>query len=291
MVSKKLIIITAVLAIASLACSVTLNAPTVDVVTGPTVTEDILVESLDTVEATKVELNFGAGQLFLEPGASALIEGTATYNVEELQPEVDSSNERVLISTGDNSFTLDFNSIPNFTIDDIENRWDLQLGEDIIDLVIQSGAYEGDMELGGLALENLTISDGAADVKVTFSEVNPVEMTQLNYDSGASNIELSGLANANFGYMSFDAGLGDYTLDFSGELQQDAIVDVVAGLSNVTIIVPEGTDVVVNIDAGLANVDTSGDWSRSGGNYTMDGEGPTLIINVDIGAGNLELQN
>ena len=289
MFSNKLILITAVLAMASLACGVTINAPTVDVVTGPIVSEEIIVESMDTDSATKVELNFGAGQLFLAPGANTLIDGTATYNIEELQPKVNVTGDSVLINSGDNNFTLGFNAIPNF--DNVENRWDLQLGEDTMDLIIQSGAYEGDMELGGLALESLSISDGAADVKVNFAEVNPVEMSSFDYDSGASNIELYGLANANFSYMSFDAGLGDYTLDFSGELQQDAIVDIVAGLSNVTIIVPEGVDVVVNVDAGLANIDQSGAWNRAGSNYTMNGDGPTLIINVDLGAGNLELEN
>jgi len=184
---------------------------------------------------------------------------------------------------------MNFSQLPNF--DNFENRWELQLGEEVIDLIIQAGAYEGQLELGGLALENLSISDGAADVLVSFSEMNPIEMATFNYDSGASKIVLNGLANANFSYMSFDAGLGDYTLDFSGELQQDAIVDIVAGLSHVVLIVPEETDVVINVDAGLAHVDQSDNWTRSGNNYSMENDGPILIINVDIGAGSLELKN
>jgi hypothetical protein len=157
-------------------------------------------------------------------------------------------------------------------------------------LTINAGAYQGRMELGGLALKSLEVSDGAADVRLEFSDPNTVEMETLRYTTGASNVELSGLANANFTSMIFRSGAGDYTLDFSGELQRDAVATVESGISQLTIIIPEGTAARVIFKGGFANVSASSDWSRSGDAYVLEADGPVLTINVDMGAGNLDLR-
>ena len=51
---------------------------------------------------------------------------------------------------------------------------------------------------------------------------------------------MTGLANANFSTMIFSSGAGDYTLDFSGDLQRDATVTITTGLSNLKLVVPKG---------------------------------------------------
>jgi hypothetical protein len=158
-------------------------------------------------------------------------------------------------------------------------------------LTIDAGAYEGTMDLGGLALQNLEVSDGAADVKLQFSQPNTAEMDIFQYKTGASSVELRSLANANFSNMNFKSGAGNYTLDFSGELKRDASVTIDAGLSSVKVIVPEGVDARLFYDGGLSNVDISGAWEKSGNQYTQPGDGPRLTINVNMGAGQLNLSN
>ena len=64
-----------------------------------------------------------------------------------------------------------------------------------------------------------------------FPKLNRVEMDSLYYQTGASNVHLSDLANANFASMVFRSGAGNYTLDFSGELQRDAEVKIESGIS------------------------------------------------------------
>lgn len=133
------------------------------------------------------------------------------------------------------------------------------------------------------------ISDGAADVELSFSEPNQTEMSTFTYSTGASNVKLMGLANANFTLLDFSSGAGDYTLDFSGDLKRDASIKVESGLSNLIIIVPEGVDAVVTVEGGLMNVSTSPSWERSGSDYIQKGEGPTLTFIIEMGAGNLTL--
>ena len=267
------------LAVASMACGFNIDIPKMPT-PGPDVTDEISVPTPDT-DQVSLHLSFGAGELTLAPGASQLVEGTATYNYDVFKPEVivDGGNVQVKMS--------EINLFPSF--DNLKNIWDLKLGDTPMDLSIESGAYNGTFELGGLSLNNLTIKDGAADVELAFSEPNLVEMSTFRYETGASDVKMSGLAHANFSLFDFSSGAGDYTLDFSGELQRDASVTISSGLSNIIIVIPESVDAVVSIDSGASNISAGSGWSQSGGVYKQKGEGPTLTFVINIGAGNVTL--
>ena len=264
-------------ALASMACGFTLPKPPTP---GPEVTDDISIPAPKT-DNVSLSLAFGAGEMNLEPGAKKLVEGTATYNYSLFKPEVVKDGSDVRIKMGEVKNLTSFN--------ELKNEWDFKLGDTPMDLKIESGAYKGTFEFGGLSLNSLTIKDGAAEVDLAFSELNPVEMSVFSYETGASDVKLTGLANANFGLMDFSSGMGDYTLDFSGELQRDASVTISSGLSNVMIIIPEGVNAVVTVDSGASNISAGSEWSQNGSVYKQKGEGPTLTIVISIGAGNVTL--
>jgi len=284
---KFILLIILVMALTTLACGFNFQIPITTIDTGPTVTEEISILSLDDPNAiADVELAFGAGELNLSPGAEGyIISGTASYNVNDFKPEVSMKGNKISISQGE----TEVEGFPAF-IDDIKNEWNLTFGEDAMQLRIIAGAYAGEMELGGLSLYKLHITDGAAKNEVSFSEPNLVEMDQLTYETGASSVALTGLSNANFGQMTFKSGAGDYTLDFTGELLRDADVEISTGFSNLVIAVPEGTSAHISLEGALSNVEVGDDWELSGGEYFHLGRGPILNITVDIGAGNLELR-
>jgi hypothetical protein len=286
MLNKKIFLAIIAMAIASMACGITFNLPVVQIITGPTQTEEINVPAPE-VDLVDLTLTFGAGELILRPGAeTALVSGTATYNVTDLKPKIKVDKQQVRLETGN----LNIKGFPKINSNDIKNKWDLKLGDQPMQLKINAGAYHGDMELGGLALKSLEVNDGAADVRLKFSEPNKTEMETLRYISGASSVKLSGLANANFTSMIFRCGAGDYSLDFSGALLRDAVVTVESGFSQLIIIVPEGTSAKVIIKGGLTNVDLSGGWKKSGGAYILGSGGPMITISMDMGAGNLTLR-
>lgn len=161
------------------------------------------------------------------------------------------------------------------------------MGNTPLDLTVQAGAYEGNLELGGLALKSLTVRDGAANVDISFSEPNQIEMSMLRYETGASNVKLTGLANANFSTLTFSGGAGNYTLDFSGELQRDAVVTIEAGFGDLSLIIPEDVDAVVTVEGAALNINHSSGWTQNGQKYTQNGSGSTLTILVKMAAGNL----
>ena len=284
---KMIFLAITVLAIVSLACSVNINLPSTQVKTGPTVTEDISVPLPSGTGTTMdVILNFGGGTLDLQPGAQdALVEGTASYNIADFKPTVTVDTNSATIAQGN----LDLGGIPSFT-KDIVNEWVLKLGNTPINLEINAGAYEGTFDLGGLSIQSLEFNDGAAKVTVSFSTPNLVEMSSLDYTTGASDVSLKGLANANPKEMTFSSGAGNYTLDFSGELRNNMNVNIESGVSQVTIIIPEGTNAQVITDSGLMTVSTSGGWQQNGNTYQLSGTGNTITLHVEMGAGSLKLE-
>ncbi len=277
----KLIIFIAVLALATMACGFNIELPK-RAQPGPEVVKEISLP-YPKADDVSLKLSFGAGEMKLSPGGSQLVDGTATYNYKELKPQVVTEGGDVQIKMGDEKFTVFPSS------DNLKNEWDLKLGDQPMNLNIEAGAYEGTFEFGGLALTSLTIKDGAADVKLVFSEPNQTEMSVFKYSTGASDVKMEGLANANFSIFDFSSGAGDYILDFSGELQRDASIKIVSGFSNLIIIVPEGVDAVVTVQSGISNINAGSGWSQSGNVYKQKGEGSTLTFVVEMGAGNLTL--
>lgn len=275
----KIISAIVVLALASMACGFSIDLPKRQPA-GPDITESITVPDPKSDE-TRLTLSFGAGKLTLSPGAKNLVDGTVIYNVEELKPEVQESGSSIDIKQGD------FKNLHPF--DDMKNEWDLKLGDSPLDLTVQAGAYEGNLELGGLALRSLTVRDGASHVDLSFLKPNQTEMSILRYETGASSVKLSGLANANFSTLTFSGGAGSYTLDFSGELQRDAVVTIESGFGDLSLVIPENVDAVVTVESAAVNINHSSGWSQNGQKYTQKGTGPTLTILVKMAAGSLTI--
>lgn len=281
-----LLVVILLLSLVAMACRFSVNLPVTEIKTGPTQTDEIQVPLPEDLDAdTEVALMIGAGELQVSPGAGqALITGSISYNVADFKPEISQHRNSVRIEQG----PLNIQRFPSFS-ERIINNWDLGLASTPMRLRIEAGAYRGDYELGGLALSDVDISDGASEVTLRFSEPNLVEMGTFRYRTGASNVSLRGLANANFSHMSFQSGAGNYSLDFSGEIMRTATVRIESGISNIKIIMPEGSQAQVSIEGVLSNVDAQGGWKKSGSFYQLNGSGPTLNFVINLGAGNLEL--
>jgi hypothetical protein len=275
------------IALATMACGFSVNIPSAPT-PGPEVTDEIAVAvpepalSADkAADETRLKISFGAGKLTLSPGGEdMLVEGTATYNVPNFKPETKVDGNTVEVKQGE---------LKSLNVGDFRNEWDLKLGKTPMELEINAGAYQGQYDFGGLSLTNLTIKDGASDVDVSFSAPNQTEMSVFRYETGASNVELTHLANANFTSMFFNGGAGSYTLDFSGELKRDANARVETGFGDLNLIIPEGVNASVTIEGGPVNVNHSSGWGQSNHTYTQEGSGPALTLIVKMGAGNVTI--
>ncbi|KOS60295.1 MULTISPECIES: toast rack family protein [Lysinibacillus] len=131
------------------------------VMPGKTKDETILVEK-DKAERLDVELQFGVGEITVEKGAKDWVEGTAQYNIDKLAPKV---KYDLRGKTG--KVVIDHKGSTNVRLGKIKNTWDIELNEDIpMDLSIETGASDAEIDLQGLQLEKLDIETGIGDLSV-----------------------------------------------------------------------------------------------------------------------------
>ncbi len=252
---------------------------------GPT-QELTIDEPLSGTAVTHVTLTMGAGKLSLGEGAPGLISGTVRYNVESWKPTVTRADGSLTVKQGNQKGISGLGT-------DIVNDWSLKLGKGPVRLIVNAGAYEGTYELGGLNLQALAIKDGAAKTQVLFNSPNSGNMDTFTYETGASKVAMTGLANANFTSMDFKGGAGSYTFDFSGDLRTDANVSIRAGVGTVQVIVPKETAARVTVGGSLTDVSVDGNWTTSGKTHetpaTAAALGKQLTITVNMSVGTLKL--
>ena len=275
---KKINLITfLILVVAMTSCTFSLDIPQRR--TGETQIFEINEEPFTDAEVASINIEMGAGRLDISGGSEKLMEGTITYNIVTWEPE---------LIREDDSITLKQNR-DAVAADEYRNEWDLKLGATPIELDLSAGAYEGNLELGGLAITRLSVADGASKSKVSFSEPNAVEMDKFTYQTGASNVELYGLGNIRADQLEFNCGAGSYKFDFTGVNTNDITVDIEGGISDVTIIIPENARVQIIVESELSNTDLTGTWTVENNIYEAGTTGSLISIRVNLALGNLKL--
>lgn len=256
------LVVVAVLVV-SLGCSFTVNLPeTVEV--GDLQHESQTVE-LGKADTARVTINMGAGELTIRGGADNLMEADFTYNVADWQPKVEytivSDQGRLEVRQPDIR-RLNWS-------DQVRNEWDLRFNDAVpLEMVINLGAGESDLELGDLNLTELDVNGGA----------------------GETRVDLSG--NQSLTRLDFKMGVGSTTFDLRGDWQQDLDVDIKGGVGQTTLRLPAEIGVRVEVTSGLGDVSAVG-LHRDGDAYVNDAYGEsdtTLSITIQAGVGEINLE-
>jgi hypothetical protein len=221
---------------------------------------------LGDASSVDVEIEMAAGELQVAGGASDLLEADFTYNVAELEPEVEYRNDKLSVQTPD---VEDTGIGTLWDLDDYRYEWDLRLNDDVpIDMDITMGAGTSDLDLGSLTLTTLDIQAGAGEITLNLS--GTTSLTRL----------------------SVDAGVGEITIDLTGDWQQDLDAAIRAGVGKLTVLLPRDVGVRVDVERGISDTDTRG-LSRDGDDYVNDAYGEsevTLRIEIDAGIGQINLE-
>ena len=246
----------------------------------------------DGAEEIELEGDFGLGTLLISPADMT--------EVAKFEIEYDSRLIMYYLdySTRGNTGQLEFGTKSRRSRhnDDIINDWEIQLSSKYpIDMALDIGACEAEIDLGGIPLKELSLDIGAVDGSIIFSKSNPIRMENFDLDIGASSIELTKLGNANFEYMDFDCGAASCKLDFSGDWKGSAEVEIDVGVGSVKIIIPEDLDVriITDSDGWFSSVDFHNDnleEVRDGVYETEDYRKAKikLLIEVDVGMGSID---
>jgi len=153
---------------------------------------------LGDAESVRVEINYGAGNLEVTGGAQKLLEADFNYNVDQLKPEVEYSNSKLVVWQPEAEGLPDFRGISGF-----QNEWDLRFSDEVpMDLSVDIGAGTSNLRLAGLSLTGLDINLGA----------------------GISTVDLSGDWAENLD-VSIDAGAAELTVRLPSDIGVRVVVD------------------------------------------------------------------
>lgn len=128
---------------------------------GELVEESEVVE-LGEIESADVNLDMGVGEMRLQGGAKELMEAEFSYNIDHWKPEL---KYRVVGSRG--VLTVKQGKSRRMTTGRKRNIWDVSLNDNIpLDLSVDCGVGEGDLDLTGLTLKSLEIDMGIGELTV-----------------------------------------------------------------------------------------------------------------------------
>lgn len=252
---------------------------------------------LKSEKSLTVRIEFGAGELYLSRSNSTkMLQADVSYDPghSDFVCEYDESKEKGELYLG-----TDLEESEGLYLDDQEdeNWWDLKFTDKIpIDFRIDIGAAESELDFTGLKIKDLDLNIGAAKGVITFRKPNPETISRISIDAGASKLEMEGLSNANFKRMDFDGGVGDFTLDFSGQINHRAFVQIDMGLGHLTLLLPKDIGVrVESKDSILSALSiTKGEFDEIEEDvWVNDKYGETegeLNIEIEIGLGGVDIE-
>lgn len=227
--------------------------------------------------ALEVHVSYGAGQMVIGPAeAGELYRVGLRYDSELFDPRTDYRSGRLRVGVEGTGGSVRMR-------DGAAGQLDLKLAASVpLDLDLEFGAVEAELELGGMHVRSVDIETGASDTKVRFSRPNPIACDRLALSMGAAALEATGLGNANCAAVEIEGGLGDLTLDFSGEWRRDMALSVAVALGSVTLVIPQDVGVRVEKNGFLTGFDAPAFGKRDGAHYSSNWSTAPRRLTVEV---------
>jgi hypothetical protein len=238
--------------------------------------------------AYRVAVEYGGGRLALGAAAPLLL-----YDM-RLKYDADRTDPVHVFTPADRTLRLGVRKASMRLHGGDEEAPELRVGlaEAVpLDLSVELGATEAELDLSRLRLTALRIECGATEATVRFDAPNRERMRALAFDVGAASLTVRRLANANTPKISVDAGVGVLDLDFGGTWTQDVTLAVDASLAAVRVHVPSDVGVRVEVEKALGSFEHDGLAKRDGA-YVSDNWASArykLSVRAEAALGKLEL--
>ena len=225
-----------------------------------------------------VHVRYGAGKLMIGPsaGGSELYRVGLRYDSDLFDPITEYTTGRLEVGVKGNGHSIRLRNAD-------AGELDLRLSPDVpLELDLEFGAVEADFDLGGLRIARVEIETGASETDVRFSTPNPVDCERLGISMGAAALEVEGLGNANCGAIEVEGGMGDITLDFSGEWRRSMEADISMALGSLTLVVPSDVGVRIDRETFLTGFDGARFGKRDGVLYSDNWESARHRLSIDM---------
>jgi hypothetical protein len=197
----------------------------------------------------RVTVEYGAGTLHLASGQpGSLYRADLRYDRAVFSPRLEYDDQRLRVGMS-NASNVRGRNIRG-------GELDVLLSPDVpLDLVLQFGAADATLDLGGLRIRSLELQTGASRTVLSVPSLNAETMHTAEFHVGAARFEATGLGNLNAPALSVRGGVGDISLDFTGAWPADMTARVEMGLGSLNLRVPRGLGVQVNRGGALSSFD------------------------------------
>jgi len=248
---------------------------------------------INRAEKIVIDVDLGAGEFKIK---SDDIEEVALIEI-----EYDSKDVEALVFYEEKGtvgyLEIESNQLRNTHMYSDDNLWDITLSNRYpVDLHIEMGACDLDIDLGGIPLKELDLDIGAASGVINFSKPNPIRLREIRIDAGVSAIEIENLGNANFEKLQFSGGIGSFEIDLRGEFEGESFLEFEIGLGSAEIIVPKGVGVQIEVRGGnwlssidFHNVDLDEVEDDLFETEDFEDQDRKMYIKLDIGIGSVDL--
>lgn len=243
-------------------------------------------------DSLRVRVNLSAGALRLHPAENAqLYDYSLRYDASQYRTArtFDTASRTLTLRVDAGRRTL-----RALTDRDKETaRLALALARGVpLDVGLHLGAVDAELDLGGLAVDALTVESAASATELRFSTPNARRMRTLRFDVGAAAIDAMGVGNANVERLEVECGAGAVTLDFSGAWEGDIDARVRVRLGAVTLRVPRDVGVRAQANLTIGSFDREDFRERDGMHYSANWESAARRLTIDASMiiGTLEIE-
>ena len=228
-----------------------------------------------------VRVEYAAGTIDLRPTVDAFLYRTKlTYDAERSQPiaTFDETTRTVTIGTRSASSNWSRGTKEGSTFRaELTRNLPLRLS-------LELGAAKGDIQLGGLRLQELSLATGATKLHIDFSEPNRELLARFDLDVGAAEVAVTHAGNARASRTKVNIGVGSLDYDLDGQWEGDMDLSVNLALGKFTLRVPADVGVRVNAHTFLIDFARTGLEKRGSAWYSAGHDSAKRHVTIQLSA-------
>lgn len=152
-----------------------------------------------------------------------------------------------------------------------------------LNLEANLGASEAHLDLGGLALHEVSVRAGASRSTIDVTKPSDIRCERARFISGASELQITQLANLGCREIQIEGGVGRTTVDFRGTWSTDAHVAATQTVGTLTLRIPRGIGVRINATGRFLSRLTFEGFARSGDSWqSTNFDDATHHLTIDL---------
>lgn len=245
-------------------------------------------------DQTQVTLTFAGGKFELRPLPGKLLYQMQLHYDEQHSDavhEFDAKGRELRL--GLNEAKMGWRALRSMKEDE-SGSMDIGLNPSVpMDLEINLGGAEGDIELGGMRLKSVKLHFGLVESTVKFSTPNQMVMDELSIDAGLGVVQFEDLGNANAAVININGGMDGVSMDFGDNVMRDVKINAAIAFGGLKIQVPESVGVSVQAETKLASFKPHGMTKMNGGWFTPNWNQTSVHVTIVATAalGSLEVRH